>query len=315
MRRFTALLAIQLATIPLADAATLKPYTRLTGPVVRLSDLWDGVEHDKPLGPAPAPGERIIVPTAQLSAIAHDFGVDWVPASSGERAILERPARNLTSDDVKPALLRALVAAGAGADAELGLDAFTAPPMPAEGKLDVAVAQLQFDQQNGRFSALLTVTTADAAASKIRLTGRMQDMLSVPVLRRRLMPGDVVAADDLVWARVPKTLARGEIVRQPADAVGLTVRLSPSPNQPIRAADLGREVVVHRGDAILVSLDTPGLSLAARGVATEPGGRGDNIRVLNPISDMTFEARITGSGTAHVIPGTARPANRRTAQR
>lgn len=74
-----------------ANAATLKPFSALPGSIVHLSDIWDGVKDDKPLGPAPAPGGRITVPAAQLVAIARQFGVDWQPGSSGDRAILERP--------------------------------------------------------------------------------------------------------------------------------------------------------------------------------------------------------------------------------
>ena len=76
-----------------ARAATLKPFSTLSGAVVRLSDIWDGVKDDKPLGPAPAPGGRITVPAAQLAAIARQFGVDWQPGSSADRAVLERPGR------------------------------------------------------------------------------------------------------------------------------------------------------------------------------------------------------------------------------
>src|SRR5579875_1173793 len=98
MRLSAFLLATCLAAPLTAGAATLKPFSTLPGPVVRLSDIWDGVSTDKPLGPAPAPGGRITVPAAQLAAIARDYGVDWRPASSGDRAILERSGRSLTHD-------------------------------------------------------------------------------------------------------------------------------------------------------------------------------------------------------------------------
>ena len=107
MKLATFLLACSFA-VP-AGAATLKPFTSLSSGVVRLSDLWDGVTEDKPLGPAPAPGGRITVASAQLAAIAKQFGVDWRPGSTAERAVLERAARTLTKEDIKPKLWEALV--------------------------------------------------------------------------------------------------------------------------------------------------------------------------------------------------------------
>ena len=57
-----------------ALAATLKPFGQLAEPVVRLSDLFDGVgAADRVIGPAPQPGGRITVEAPQLAAIARQF--------------------------------------------------------------------------------------------------------------------------------------------------------------------------------------------------------------------------------------------------
>ncbi|MDP9095008.1 MAG: hypothetical protein M3N26_00395, partial [Pseudomonadota bacterium] len=135
-------LLLTLALPPLADAATLKPFSTLSHSVVRLSDIWDGIDNDVALGPAPAPGGRITVPAPQLAAIARQFAVDWQPGASGDRVILERPGRALTRDDIRPPLWAALLNTGASTDSELEMTAFTASPVPADAKLDVNVQQL-----------------------------------------------------------------------------------------------------------------------------------------------------------------------------
>ena len=58
-----------------------------------------------------------------------------------------------------------------------------------------------------------------------------------------------------------------------------------------------------------LTLESPGIQLTAQGVATEPGGIGEHIRVLNALSRTTVEAEITAAGQARVVPGTARPAS------
>lgn len=315
MRRSLLLLAAALATAPIADAATLKPYGTLAGPVVRLSDLWDGITADKPLGPGPEPGGRITVPAAQLAAIARQFGVEWEPNSTADRVILERPGRALTRDDIKPALQSALLGAGATTGADIEISGFTAPLMPQDTKLDVTVSQLELDKLSGRFSALIDVATPDAPNAQLRVTGRAMEMTDVPVARHRILPGDVVAAADLDWAHIPRAFAQGAVARVPADAVGLSARQTIAADQPIQLAELGRPVVVQKGDNMTLTLDSPGLSLTARGVATEPGGLGEHIRVLNEYARVTVEATITGPGQARVVPGTARPANRFTPSR
>ena len=287
----------------------------MSGPTVHLSDLWDGVSENKPLGPAPGPGGRITVQAPQLAAIARQFGVDWRPSTTGDRVILERLGRALTRDDVKPVLQAALLGAGAAPDAELEIGAFTGPLLPQDTPLDITVAQIDLDKISGRFAAQLDIATGDAASTQLRITGRMQEMTDLPVARRRILPGDVVSAADLDWLHLPRSLARGELVHVPADAIGLSARHTIAPNQPIRIAELGRPVLVQKGDKMTLSLESPGLSLTARGTATEPGGKGERIRVLNEYARTIVEAEITGPGQARVVPGTARPANRYVADR
>lgn len=315
MKSTALLAALACAAIAQADAATLKPLSTLTGGMIRLSDLWDGVIDDKALAPSPAPGGRITVPAAQLAAIARDYGVDWRPNSSGDRVILERPGRAITRDDLKPAIIAALPGAGIAVNADLEIGAVAGNLVPTDAKLSIAVAQFDVEPTSGRFSALLTITAAGMPDNQMRLTGRVQEMAEVPVLRRRLLPGDIVGAQDLGWAKVRATLARGEIVQAPAQAIGLAAKRAIQPDQPILSAELGRAMVVQKGASVTLNLESPGLAISARGLATEPGGIGDHIRVLNELAHSTVEAEITGPGRARVVPGTARPANRFVAAR
>ncbi len=174
---------------------------------------------------------------------------------------------------------------------------------------------MDLDQVSGRFTALLDINAEDAVVTQLRLTGRIQEMVDLPVARHRIMPGDVVAAGDLEWSRMRVGIARGDVVHALADAVGLAAKRSIPPNQPIASADLGKPVVVQKGDSMMLTLDSPGIALTARGTATEPGGIGDRIRVLNDLARVTVDAEIVGRGQARILPGSVRPANRFVATR
>lgn len=286
-----------------AAAATLKPFTTLTGPIVHLSDLFEAAGLDRPLGPAPGPGSRITVEAAQLAAIARQFGVDWQPAGPGDRAVLDRPGRSLGRDDVLAPLRAALAGNGAPRDADLELPGFTTPMVPLNAKASLNVTQLEFDAGTGRFTALLSISADGVPSAQIRLSGRIQEMVELPVPRRRMLPGDVVLASDLQWTRMNAVLARGEIVRTAAEAVGQALRRPVQPGQPLLLADLGRPVLVTKGMPMLLALDGPGIQLTATGVATEPAGLGERVRVINPVSRVVVEAEVTGPGKARVLPG------------
>ena len=301
MKILTILLAC--CTLP-AAAATLRPFTSLSGPVVTLADLWDG-GGERALGPSPAPGARITVEARQLEAIARQFGVEWRPGSVGDRVVLDRPGRALGRDDVMGPLRTALAAAGAPRDGDLELPGFTAPMVGLGAVALAEVAQLEFDGGTGRFTALVNVSADGAPAAQLRLSGRMLEMTELPVPRRRMMPGDVMGPGDLEWVRLRATQAKGDVVRAMRDAVGLALRHAVQPGQPILLADLGRPMVVQKGTPVLLALDSPGIQLTAQGIAMEPAGLGEPVHVLNPVSRVVVEAEVTGPGRARVLPGTS----------
>src|SRR4051794_3976135 len=119
------LLGAGLLATPPALAATPRPLTTLAADVVRLSDLFDeaGPEAARALGPAPAPGARLVVEAPRLAAIARQFGVEWRPASGSERVILDRPGRLLPREAVLSALRQALSGLGAP-DGDLEIPGF-----------------------------------------------------------------------------------------------------------------------------------------------------------------------------------------------
>jgi flagella basal body P-ring formation protein FlgA len=288
-----------------ATAATLKPMATLQRPDVLLSDLFDdaGPLAARVLGPAPAPGGRITVAAPQLAAIARQFGVDWHPSSSTDRAVLERPGRLLAREALLEPLRAALRGAGAPVDFELNLPEFATPMVPQEATVQAAVDQLDYDSASGRFTASLALTAAGMNAQWLRLSGEVTELVELPVPMRRLLPGSVVQAEDLRMARVRATLVRGEVARTPAQAVGMALHRSAVAGQPLPLADLGLPVAVAKGSRVDLALQIPGLSLEAVGLALEAGAVGDHIHVLNPTSHAVVEAEVVGPGRARVMPG------------
>lgn len=297
------LLTLPALAAPPAGAATLRPYTSLARPAVRLSDLWDGVAQDRDIGPAPAPGGRIQVGAAQLAAIARQFGVDWEPAGPGDQAILERAGQPLAREAALAAVRAALTAAGAPADADLEVPAFAAPIVPAGAAVEPSVSQLSFDPGTGQFSALLTVAADGVAPVQGRIAGRVVAMQELPVPARALAAGEVIGEGDVRIARVRAGSWAGELVRSPEQAVGLAPRRPLSKGQPILTADLGRAVLVRKGASVRMALTAPGIALTAEGIAAAPAGLGERLRVLNPNSGMLVEAEVTGPGQVRVLPG------------
>jgi flagella basal body P-ring formation protein FlgA len=272
--------------------------------LVRLSDLFDDLEPgtDRVLGPGPAPGGRIVVEAGQLGAIARQFGVDWRAASPSDRVVIDRPGRTLPRQEVLSAL-RASLSNSYSPDAEIELPGFVPPLVAAESTPQVTIEQMDQDP-DGHFTALVAVFSEGLPPQKLRVVGRVQETVEVPVATRRLLPGTLLRPDDVRMARLRIGLIQTEVATTMDEAVGRVVRHLSMPGQPFPLIDLARQAVVLRGSRVTMSLQSDGIDLSAQGIATEPGGVGDQISIRNPLSGAIVQAEVTGPGTVRVAPGT-----------
>lgn len=307
--------ALFLALVRPAHAATLRSATTLERGQVRVGDLFDeaGPAALRVLGPGPAPGNRIVVEAAQLSAIARQFGVAWRAASDTERIVIDRPGKLVSREDVTQALRTALAGVGAPEDADLELPGFQSPMVALESAPKSAIEQLDYEAATGRFSATLAVTSDDMPVQRMRLAGRLHEMQDLPVAMHRLVPGTVIQPGDLLVQRVPAPGAGTEMVRDLAQAAGMTVRHIVAPGQPVKLAELTRPLAVLKGDRVTMQLQAPGLLLSGTGQALEPGAVGERISVLNPLSRAVVEAVVTGPGQVRVTPDSVLRPNSRVA--
>ena len=304
MRAFATVLTILAVIGGPTQAASLRGGTALSDPAVRLSDLWDGVVRDRAIGPGPEPGGRIIVEAPQLLAIARQFDVDWRPSSTADRIVLERPGHAFPREEAFSALRAALATAGVTADADVDMPGYTAPLVPAGTSAKGEVGQLDYSPIDGRFTAVLSVTAAGMAPAHTRLSGRVVEMVELPVAARRMMPGDIVGQADIQTARLRANALRGEVARMAAQIVGMALRHPVGPGAPLLLADLGRPFMVQKGDPVQMQLETPGISLSAQGVAMDNGVAGEHVRVLNVQSRAIVDAEVAGTGRVRVS-GTA----------
>ncbi len=278
--------------------------------MVRLSDLFDdaGSKADIVLGPGPGAGARIVVEAPQLAAIARQFGVDWRPSSSADRAVLERPGKPLHREDILAAVRSAVMQQGASADCDIDLAEFNPPLVPFESDPKPVVSDLDYDASTGQFAATVSVTGTAMEPLHLRLSGKVDDTMELPVVTTRLPAGAVLGAGDVRMARVRVSLVHGEVARSIAEVIGLQSKHQVAAGMPLMKSEFSRALMVQKGARVLMQLDSPGISLTGEGQAMEAGAIGERIRVLNPTSRAVFEAEVTGPDRVRVTPSGVLPA-------
>lgn len=308
MTRFALLLAAAVASFapaafaPAAHAQTLRSdLVVVEGDLVRLSDLFDGVNSDRAVLRAPAPGRRVAVEIAQLMEIARANNLAWRPQTRFDRVLVERMGRTIESSDIVPVLRQALLAEGMRASDEIDFGG-RAPSisLPLEAPADLEVRQLQYDRTNGRFTATLIAGGGHVGAQRLTLQGRVMTTARLPVLRRAIGAGETIRSADVEMMQVREDATRRDVIASADKLIGQVARQRLREREPVRETDVRQATLVARNANVTVLLQTGNLSLSVQGRAVEEGARGDTIRVFNTASNRQIEGVIVGPDTVAV---------------
>ncbi|MDB5359977.1 MAG: flagellar basal body P-ring biosynthesis protein FlgA [Rhodospirillales bacterium] len=295
-------------TTAAAPLVSLRTSSLIDGPSVRLGDLFDGTgaQADVVVAKAPAAGASTVFDVGWLFSTAHAYGLNWRPPSASSAIRVERNAIMIDTIDLAKQLANKLPSSLPLRRVEL--DAQFRLFVPVGASTDVQIQKVDIKPETGRFSAEVRVAADDADAAPVHVSGRIVGLITVPVLTRPMMPGEVVRPEDITTAdyRVDQMQTGG--VMDPRDLIGETPRHPLHAGQPLRASDLQVPVVVKRNDLVLIVLERPGLYLTAEGRALEDGGKGAVIRVTNTQSKRTIDAIVLGTGQVAVRPATIQQA-------
>lgn len=171
-----------------------------------------------------------------------------------------------------------------------------------QGAGGLAVENLYYSPVQGRFAAEIVVT-----GSQVRLpvSGRAFGVVQIPVLSRRVIPGDVIGPGDIDWLDVRADQTTSDTAATDAQLIGMTPRRGVSTNQPVRLRDLQSPRMVDKGSLVTITLSTPSMTLTTQGKALQDGGKGEVIRVVNTQSNRIVEATVAGPNVVAVAkPGT-----------
>ncbi|AWU93990.1 flagellar basal body P-ring formation chaperone FlgA [Azospirillum ramasamyi] len=170
-----------------------------------------------------------------------------------------------------------------------------------QGAGGLAVENLYYSPVQGRFAAEIVVT-----GSQIRLpvSGRAFGVVQIPVLSRRVIPGDVIGPGDIDWQDVRADQTTSDTAASDAQLIGMTPKRGVSTNQPVRLRDLQSPRVIDKGAMVTITLSTPSMTLTTQGKALQDGGKGEVIRVVNTQSNRIVEATVAGPNVVAVAkPG------------
>lgn len=303
------LLLLLLVTLPAAaqELAGPRPLVVAEDAVLRLGDVFEGAgpRAAQPIGPAPAPGRRLVIEAPQLAALARAHGLAWRPLSAQERVVVERPGQSLPREEILAALRAELLRQGLDPEAELELGPLAPPMVPPAAVARLAAETASLDPTTGRFSATLAVMAEGMPVLRQRVAGRAVPTLPAVVAVRRMALGEVVGPGDVRLVRLRAERVRPGAAERPDQVVGQQLRRPVATDLPFLRADLAPPSLVERNALVTMVVEAPGLALAAQGRALEAAPRGGIVPVMNLASRTVVEGQVVGPGRVRVAMGAA----------
>ena len=312
-KRSWILLVLPLLFATGASAASLQTHSVVHGDMVRVGDLFRdaGDAANAVVGRAPAPGHREVFGLRRLRNIAVLHKLDWTPSNRFVRAVIERSGRRIERSEIENRLKKKVEKTHL--DERVRVDLFNQNMnlyAASDAKQSFWLENLRFDRRSARISATVVVPSSDSLVVRVPVTGRVETVVRVPVVNRRIARGQIVRKGDVGWREVPKARVRGDIIGNPSAIVGKSARYALRPGRPVRNGDVEKPKLVARGSLVTLMLETSSMILTTRGKAMENGALGQTVQVVNIRSKRVIEAIVDGPGRVRVPNGGIGPARK-----
>lgn len=302
----TSLLALTaLATVVTAapafagDPVHLREHLTVEGPHVTLGDLFETDSESSAVivARAPAPGSRTALDVNYVRRIAAENDLDWANAAGVRRVSIARASRSVPGDMLTGLLEDELFAIqGNVHEVQLSNTALTLHA-PVDSVGGPQLVSFNFDARTGSLTAEIAPYEG---AEPVRVNGRAYATVEVPVLARAIAAGETIDAADITWVAHRSDRLRPDAVLNPDNLIGLESRRGLRANEPLRAYDLQRPLMVGRGEQVTLLFEAPGIQLSVRARALEDAADGEMARFVNLQSNRTVEALVDGPGRARV---------------
>jgi flagella basal body P-ring formation protein FlgA len=283
---------------------TLHGDSDLRRPVVRLSDLFNGVPVglDREIAQAPVPGQSAVYDAHVLEKLADKYRLDWHAASLSDHVTLSMTSTRITADDLSAAVVKRIGESGVHGEIEISFDNRNADiNLSSDQRPDFVLNNFDFDAASKRFRCEV-VAGRGIGSLTMQLTGKASVKRRVPVLAHRLDSGTVISMNDIDWITVPDERVTTTVVTDAEQVVGHELRHVIGDNDVIHTNDVIPARLVTRGSLVTLKVQTPYMQVTSQGRALQDGAVGEVVRVNNTQSNRMVEGSVTGPAevTVHI---------------
>src|SRR5262245_2905911 len=286
-----------------ADMLTLRDRIMVDYDVVRLGDLFQEQLSDGDVAVAQAPkaGQTLTLDSRFLQQVARAYRLSWKPTKD-QKITTGRMSQRVTAPMVRDAISTAVQERmGTSSDLDIAVDGGDLElDLPTDVENSVAVSAINFNPSSNRFAAVLVAPAEGPPVIQRNVFGTVYEMAQIPVPKRLISAGDVIAADDLEWQPVHLSRLSGNSLTDAEQLVGRMAKRPLKAGQILRQSDVAVSPVIRKNDLIRLVVKTGQMTLSVQGKAMQDAAIGQSIRVMNVNSNRQLTGTVIDAGTVAI---------------
>ncbi|MCW9033388.1 MAG: flagellar basal body P-ring formation chaperone FlgA [Alphaproteobacteria bacterium] len=301
-------LVMTLASVAQVNSAVLNERIKVTDKYILLGDLFDnaGEKADKAVAYSPRPGKSTVFEARWLYKVARSYKLEWRPEDINVRAVVVRDSNVIYRAQVEEELLNAILEQGAPKSSVVQINNRTLKiHVNADQAPSVEVEEIQYDKKSRRFTAIIAAPAGDPSAQRFRVSGRTHAVQEIPVPAHRIRKGEIISENDIQWIKVRLDRLDSNTVVSLDQVLGMTPKRALREGVSFRVRDVQRPIAVTKRSLVTLILQTPLMTMTAKGKSLDNGAKGETIRVVNTKSKAIVEAVVIGPGQASVTSNSA----------
>ncbi len=161
----------------------------------------------------------------------------------------------------------------------------------------LTLREFWIDHQTGQFIANLVLPTGQIN----RISGLALLTLPVPVTKRRILPEEIIRADDIELTDLPWQRVNAFAILDPKDLVGMQAKRMIAQGRPVQLQSVTPPIIISRGEEVKIELRHGALHLVTTGKAIGDAHLGQEVRVVNLSSKKTITAIARAEGLVEAI--------------
>jgi flagella basal body P-ring formation protein FlgA len=172
----------------------------------------------------------------------------------------------------------------------------------ADHPITLKLMAMQVDAGAKRWQADAYIIAGGKTERVTPVSGRYDELIAVPVLKRQVTNRDVIEAADLETQMIAESKLRKDIITEESGLIGHSARRIISAGRAIRAGEVMTPMVITKGANIEMVYRTPYIAIRTSGEALENGAAGAVIRVKNVDSGRAVSAKVLDANRVEVTP-------------